>query len=151
MLTFSDSPDINQLRLGPCWPLPQFYAEFSAQDLIDCLKNYGHRFVTLYRGQWSKQSQGKEMQKGKMIVWGGLTNNWEKRGDSQRGKGEIYTLECRVPPLECRVPKNNEERESLPQWSMQRNRGNNRMGKTKEISSRKLEIPREHFMQRWAR
>ena len=27
---------------------------------------------------------------------------------------------------------------------------NNRMGKT-EISSRKLEIPREHFMQRWAR
>ena len=27
---------------------------------------------------------------------------------------------------------------------------NNRMGKT-EISSRKLEIPREHFMKRWAR
>ena len=27
---------------------------------------------------------------------------------------------------------------------------NNRMGKL-EISSRKLEIPREHFMQRWAR
>ena len=27
---------------------------------------------------------------------------------------------------------------------------NNRMGKTK-ISSRKLEIPREYFMQRWAR
>ena len=27
---------------------------------------------------------------------------------------------------------------------------NNRLGKTgKEISSRKLEIPREHFMQRW--
>ena len=27
---------------------------------------------------------------------------------------------------------------------------NNIMGKTIEISSRKLEIPREHFMQRWA-
>ena len=26
---------------------------------------------------------------------------------------------------------------------------NNRMGKTIEISSRKLEIPREYFMQRW--
>ena len=26
----------------------------------------------------------------------------------------------------------------------------NRIGKTREISSRKLEIPREHFMQRWA-
>ena len=27
---------------------------------------------------------------------------------------------------------------------------NKRMGKTKNFSSRKLEIPREHFMQRWA-
>ena len=27
---------------------------------------------------------------------------------------------------------------------------NNRMGKTIEICSRKLETPREHFMQRWA-
>ena len=27
---------------------------------------------------------------------------------------------------------------------------NNRMGERLEISSRKLEIPREHFMQRWA-
>ena len=27
---------------------------------------------------------------------------------------------------------------------------NNRTGNTKQISSRKLEIPREHFLQRWA-
>ena len=27
---------------------------------------------------------------------------------------------------------------------------NNRMGKTRDLSSRKLELPREHFMQRWA-
>ena len=27
---------------------------------------------------------------------------------------------------------------------------NNRMGKTRDLSSRKLEILREHFMQRWA-
>ena len=27
---------------------------------------------------------------------------------------------------------------------------NNRMGKTREISSKKLEIPKEYFMQRWA-
>ena len=27
----------------------------------------------------------------------------------------------------------------------------NRMGKTRDLFSRKLEIPREHFMQRWAR
>ena len=25
-----DPPDFNQLKLGLCWPLPQFYAEFSS-------------------------------------------------------------------------------------------------------------------------
>ena len=48
--------------------------------------------------------QDKEMQKGKMIVWGGLTNSWEKkRSKRQRRKGKIY-------PSECRVPKNSKER-----------------------------------------
>ena len=37
-------------------------------DLIECLKNYGWRFVTLYRRQGSRPSQEKEMQKGKMVV-----------------------------------------------------------------------------------
>ena len=62
--------------------------------------------------------QEKEMQKSKMAVWGGLTNNCEKkRSKKQRRKGKIY-------PFECKVPKNSKERlESLPQWSMQRNRG----------------------------
>ena len=45
-------------------------------DLIECLKNYGWRFVTLYRRQWSRPSQEKEMQKmkTKMIVSGALTS-----------------------------------------------------------------------------
>ena len=41
--------------------------------------------------------QEKEMQKGKMVVWGGLTNSWEKRSERQRRKGKIYPSECRVP------------------------------------------------------
>ena len=36
-------------------------------DLIECLKNYGQRFMTLYRKQGSRPSQRKEMQKGKMV------------------------------------------------------------------------------------
>ena len=32
---------------------------------------------------------GKEMQKSKMDVWGGLTNSCEKRGEKQRRKGKI--------------------------------------------------------------
>ena len=44
------------------------------------------------------------MQKGKIIVSGGLTNTSEKKGsERQRQKGKIY-------PSEYRVPKNNKER-----------------------------------------
>ena len=58
--------------------------------------------------------QEREMQKGKMVVWGGLTNSWEeKRSERQRRKGKI-------DPSVCRVPKNSKERwETLSQWSMQ--------------------------------
>ena len=52
---------------------------FKGLDPIECLKNYGQRFVTLYKRQWSRPSPAKEMQKGKMVVWGGLTNSWEKK------------------------------------------------------------------------
>ena len=48
--------------------------------------------------------QEKEMQKGKMVVWGGLTKSYEKKkSEQQRRKGKIY-------PHECRVPKNSKER-----------------------------------------
>ena len=32
---------------------------FKGLDLIECLKNYGWRFITLYRRKWSKQSPRK--------------------------------------------------------------------------------------------
>ena len=34
--------------------------------------------------------QEKEMQKSKMVVWVGLTNNWGKRSERQRRQGKIY-------------------------------------------------------------
>ena len=47
--------------------------------------------------------QEEEIQKGKMVVWGGLTNSWEKkRSEKQQRKVKIY-------PFECRVPKNSME------------------------------------------
>ena len=87
--------------------------------------------------------QEKEMQKRKMAVLRGLTNSCEKKGsEKQRRKGKIYLFECRVP-------KNSKERQdSLLQRSVQRNGGTIEWERL-EISSRKLEIPREHFMQRW--
>ena len=63
-------------------------------------------------------TQENEMQKSKMAVWGGLTDSCvKKRSKKQRRKGKLY-------PFEFRVPKNSKERkESLLQWSVQRNRG----------------------------
>ena len=44
------------------------------------------------------------MQKGKMVVLGGLTNSCKtKRSEKQRKKGKIF-------PFECRVPKNSQKR-----------------------------------------
>ena len=60
---------------------------FKVLDMTECLMNYGQRFMTLYRGQGSRPSLGKEMQKSKMAVWGGLTNN--KRTEKQRKEGKI--------------------------------------------------------------
>ena len=66
----------------------------------------------------------KEMQKGKLIVWGGITNSWEKKRSTRpRRKGKIHQSESRIS-------KNSKEKEqSLTQWSMQINRGKQWNGK----------------------
>ena len=63
---------------------------FKGLDLIECLMNYGLRFVTLYRRQGSRPSPWKRNTKKKMAVWGSLTNSCEKkRSKKQRRKGKI--------------------------------------------------------------
>ena len=75
---------------------------FKGLDLIECLKKYGEKLVT--RDSDLDHPQEKEMQKGKIVVRGGLTNSWvKKRTKIQKRKGKIY-------PSECRVPKNSKER-----------------------------------------
>ena len=58
---------------------------FKGSDLIECLMNYGLKFVTLYGDRDQDHPHGKEMQKSKMAVWGDLTNSCEK----PRRKGKI--------------------------------------------------------------
>ena len=59
--------------------------------------NYGQRFVTLYRRQDKDHPQEKEMQKGKIVVRGGLTHSYEKkRSKRQRRKGKIYPFKSTV-------------------------------------------------------
>ena len=83
------------------------------------------------------------MQQGKMGVWGGLINSWEKREAKGKGEKERYThLNAEFQ----RIARSNKKAFSTEQYKEIAK--NNRMGKTIEISSRKLEIPREHFMKR---
>ena len=79
-----------------------------------------------------------------MAVWGGLTNSCEKkRSEKPRRKGKIYPFEYRVPKIPRRDKKAflNDQCKEIEE--------KNRMGKTRDLL-KKLEIPREHFMQRWA-
>ena len=64
---------------------------FKGLDLIECLMNYGMRFVTLYRRQGSRPSPWKKKcKKSKMAVTGGLKNSCKKkRSENQRRKGKI--------------------------------------------------------------
>ena len=48
-------------------------------------------------GRDQDHPQGKEMQQGKMVAWGGLTNIYEKkRNKKQKRKRKTYPFECRV-------------------------------------------------------
>ena len=38
-----------------------------------------------------KHPKEKETQEGKMVVWGGLTNTWGKKGSKSKGERERYT------------------------------------------------------------
>ena len=77
---------------------------FKGLNLIECLKNYRRRFMSLYRRQWSRSSPRKRNVKRQN---GCLRRPYKylckNRSDRQRRKGKIY-------PSECRVPKNSTKR-----------------------------------------
>ena len=57
---------------------------------MDAQKWYFEDILWTYIGLLWKKYHGKEMQKSKMAVWGGLTNSCEKkRSEKQRRKGKI--------------------------------------------------------------
>ena len=64
---------------------------FKGLNLIEYLKNYGQRFITFVQEAVIKTiPMEKKHKKSKIAVWGGLTNNCEKkRAVKQRRKGKI--------------------------------------------------------------
>ena len=97
---------------------------FKRLDLIECLKKYGGRFMTLYRRWWSRPSPSKRNAK--------RQNGYLRRPYKQLRKEEKLKAKekGKIYQFECRVPKNCKERkESLPQWSLQRYTGKQQNGK----------------------
>ena len=90
--------------------------------------NYGMRFMTLYTRQGSNNPHGKEMQKSKMAVWGGLTNSCERREAKSKGEKERYKhLNAEFQRIATRDKKAflSEECKEIEE--------NNRMGKTRDL------------------
>ena len=68
------------------------------------------------------------MQKGIMVICGGLTNSCEKkRSKRQRRKGKIYPFECRVPRTVRR------DKKAFLSDKSKEIEENNRMGKTRDV------------------
>ena len=83
------------------------------------------------------------MQKRKMAVWGGLTNSYERREVKSKGEKERYShLNAEFQKIARR------DKKAFLSDQCKKIEENNKMERL-EITSRKLEIPREHFMQRW--
>ena len=102
--------------------------------------NYGQRFMTLYMNRDQDHPHGKEMQKSKMAVWGGLTNSCEKKRSKSKREKERYThLNAEFQRIAKR------DKKAFLSDQCKEIEENNRIGRL-EVSLRKLEIPGEHFM-----
>ena len=109
---------------------------FKGLDLIwqtKCLKNYGWKFVTLYKRQWSRPSPGKRnVKRQNGCLRRPYKFLWKDEKLKQRRKGKIYPFEGRVPKIskERSVINAKKQRKKI-EWERP------------EIPSRKLEIPRD--------
>ena len=108
---------------------------FKGLDLIDRVPEELWMEVRdiVQEGSDQKHPQEKEMQKGKIVVWGGLTNSWEKKRSGSKGEKEKYThLNAEFQRLVRR------DKKAFLSDQCKEIKENNRMGKI-EISSRKLD------------
>ena len=101
---------------------------FKGLDLMECLKNYGWRFLTLYRRQWSRPSPGKRNAKAKWLSEEDLQIVEKRREAKGKEEKERYThLNAELQ----RIAK----RDKKPFLSDQckEMEENNRMGKTRDL------------------
>ena len=76
-----------------------------------------------------------------MAVWGGLTNSSEKKRSKEKERYKHLNAEVQRMARRDKKAFLSDQCKEIEE--------NNRMGKTRDFL-KKLEIPGEHFMQRWA-
>ena len=102
---------------------------FKGLNLIECLKNYGWRFVILYRRLWSKPSPRKRKARRQSgCLRRPYKNSWEtKRNESQSRKGKISQLNAEFQRTAKR------DKKALLSDQCKEIEENNRMGKTRDL------------------
>ena len=134
--------DLNQI---PYDYTVQVTNRFKGLYLTECQKNYGWRFMTLYRRVVIKTiPKKKKCKKAKWLSEEALQISEKRKEAKGKGKKERYKhLNAEFQRIARR------DKKAFFSDQCKEIEENNRRGRLK-ISSRKLEIPREHFMQRWA-
>ena len=108
--------------------------------------NYGMRFVTLYRNQESRPPPRKRnVKKAKQVFEEALQIPVKRREVKSKGEKETY---FHLNAEFQRIART--DKKAFLSDQCKEIEENNRMRKTIDLF-KKLEIPREHFMQRWAR
>ena len=105
--------------------------------------NYGQRFMTLHRRQGSRPSpRKKKCKNAKWLSEETLQIAVKRREVKSKGEKERYThLNAQFQRI-ARIDK-----KALLSDQCKEIEENNRLGKTRDL--KKIDIPREHFMQRW--
>ena len=113
---------------------------FKGLDPIECLKNYGWRFMTLYRKETVIKTTPKK-KKGKMVFWGGLTNSQKKTRTKGKEKRKDIYIHLNA---EFQTTARRDKKAFLSDQCKEMEE-NNRMGKTRDLF-KKIQIPKKHFM-----
>ena len=93
------------------------------------MKSYEQKVVV--KSKMSRPPHGKEMQKSKMVAWGGLTNSCEKkRSEKQRRKERYKHLNATF----LRIAKR--DKKAFFSDQCKEIEENNRMGKTRDLSKK---------------
>ena len=117
--------DLNQI---PYYYTVKVTNRFNGLDLIECLENYGQRFVILYRRQGSRPSPRKRNAKRQNGCRGGLTNSCEKKRSKRQRRKERYTyLNAEFQKIARRGKK------AFLSDQCKEKEENNRMGKSRSL------------------